>query len=150
MGAVSVRGLPTMRRGGEVSAAAWRPRNEDFPAGPPCAQAGCEEVAGVALLPYPVHQVTGSETGVAHQDEMRIGFSQRVIAIDCGERVGDQLLGVDEPRPRGVAGLILAGSPDVDENSSLGEDVEDVGKLKASLGHSMIHQQVAQSHVCTV
>ena len=140
----------TVRRSGDVSAAARRAGNENFPASPPCAQARCEEVAGVTLLPYPVHQVTGSETGVAHQDKLRIGFSQRVIAIDCGERVGDQLLGTDEPRPRGVAGLIFARSPDVDENSSLGEDVEDVGKLKASLGHSMIHQQVAQSHVCTV
>lgn len=140
----------TVRRSGDVSAAARRAGNENFPASPPCAQARCEEVAGVALLPYPVHQMTGSETGVAHQDEMGVGFSQRVIAINRGKRVGDQILGIDEPRPWGMAGLIFTRSPDVDENSPFGKDAEDVGKLKASLGHSMIHQQVAQPHVCTV
>lgn len=94
--------------------------------------------------------MTGPKPRVTHQDEMGIRLSERVIAIHGGKRVGEQLLGINEPRPRRMPCFILTRCSHINEYPTRSEGVEDVREVEAPLSHPMIHQQVAQSHVCTV
>jgi hypothetical protein len=109
-----------------------------------------EKVAVVALFPHRSYQMTGPKPRVTHQDEMGVGFSQRVIAIHSGEGVSEQLLRTNEPGPGRMPGFILTSCPHINEYRTLSESVQDVREVKAALGHPMIHQQVTQSHGCTV
>ena len=94
--------------------------------------------------------MTGPKPRVTHQDEMGVGFSQRVIAIHSGEGVSEQLLRTNEPGPGRMAGVLLARWPLRAAYRTLRASCRDVREIKAALGHPMIHQQVTQSHGCTV
>ena len=128
------------------AAATFRTGNEDLPRLAPGQQTAGDEIDSKTLLPHGMGQMSGAQSRVAHQHEMRVRLRQRVIGPDSRHRVGEQLLGVHPSGAGGMASLELTHGSHVDENPTLRQGGQCGGHVDTVGGHAVIGEEIAQSH----